>query len=218
MSYYIYKHINDKDEVIYIGQTINLKERQDNHSSNSIWKDDIHKVEYAEVTDSLLMDIYEKYYISKYNPKYNKKDQDCKYDKFFVNLKDLEFKEYIKIKSKRTKVSNRVSYKKINFIEGFDVYYKNSIVIIERFKLEFNKNGNIIKGCACIKENIKTLFSFYCSEFSCIKNMEITKLDEEHYVYRIEYFDLNLNEFNHLKTPEQLEYKSLDELWSEIFM
>ena len=58
MSYYIYKHINKDNQVVYVGQTINMDSRQSAHKNSSEWKNDIHKIEYAEVTDNLLMDIY----------------------------------------------------------------------------------------------------------------------------------------------------------------
>ena len=73
MSYYIYKHLDNNNNIIYVGQTINIESRQSDHKTHSEWKNEISKIEYAEVTDKLLMDIYERYYISKYNPINNKK-------------------------------------------------------------------------------------------------------------------------------------------------
>ena len=35
MHYYIYKHLNKNNEVIYVGQTINMDNRQTNHRDNA---------------------------------------------------------------------------------------------------------------------------------------------------------------------------------------
>ena len=74
MSFYIYKHILN-NEVVYIGKTINMKNRQKQHSKDKFWFSDDLVIEYTEVTDSMIMDIYEKYYINKYSPK---KDDESK--------------------------------------------------------------------------------------------------------------------------------------------
>jgi excinuclease UvrABC nuclease subunit len=91
MGYYIYKHTNKENQVVYVGQKINMESRQCAHKNSSEWKDSINKIEFSEVTDSLLMDIYEKYYISKYNPINNKEYIDCQYSRFFTNLEELKF-------------------------------------------------------------------------------------------------------------------------------
>ena len=102
MSYYIYKHYNSDNQIVYVGQTKNLEKRQGEHFLNSKWKNEIHRIEYVEVTDKMLMDLYEKYYIDKDSPKYNKKDVDCQYTRFFNNLEELNFKEFSKEDIKET--------------------------------------------------------------------------------------------------------------------
>lgn len=82
MAYYIYKHLDSNGNVIYCGQTKNIKKRQSEHLLNAKWKDEITKIEYAEVSDRMLMDLYEKYYISFHAPKYNIKDISCDYIRF----------------------------------------------------------------------------------------------------------------------------------------
>ena len=96
MAYYIYKHLDSNENVIYCGQTKNIEKRQSEHLLNSKWKEEILKIEYAEVSDRMLMDLYEKYYISFHAPKYNIKDISCDYIRFFENLKELTFREYNK--------------------------------------------------------------------------------------------------------------------------
>ena len=93
MSYYIYKHLDKYKNIIYVGQTINMTDRQKSHLSNSEWKEEIKYIEYAIVSDKMLMDLYEKYYISKHTPKYNLKDIDLKYLNY-VSLKELTFSLY----------------------------------------------------------------------------------------------------------------------------
>ena len=213
MSYYIYKHLNKDNQVVYVGQTINMDSRQCTHRNSSEWKDTIHKVEYAEVTDSLLMDIYEKYYISKYNPINNKEYIDCQYSRFFTSLEELNFREY---KQNKSKVRN-IKEIKLNFTEAFEKYYKEVSEKIENFKCEFLKSGEIINEYVFVENYIDCNFRIRFNR--AFDNMTLYRFGNGKHGYCINPLaSINLNQYNHLKTPEQLEYKSLDELWSEIFM
>ena len=89
MSYYIYKHYNSDGEVIYVGQTKDMKKRQGTHKH----KEHIDKITYVEVSTREIMDLYEKYYISKYNPKFNIDCIGCDYTKYLIDL-EYQFKEY----------------------------------------------------------------------------------------------------------------------------
>ena len=65
---------------------------------------------------------------------------------------------------------------------------------------------------------ILTVDFLYSMVWGCVSLTKQVSCDFEKdlFYYNVHSNDLNLNEFNHLKTPEQLQYKSLDELWSEI--
>ena len=135
MGYYIYKHLNSDLEVIYVGQTIDMENRQKQHKLNSAWKNEIFKIEYAEVTDSLLMDIYERLYIDRYRTKYNIKDKDCEYSRFFKNMEELEFKEYV--------VNTRIEKVKIDKLKNkyWDKNYGIIMSILKTIKEDYEKIG-----------------------------------------------------------------------------
>ena len=213
MSYYIYKHLDKNNKTIYIGQTINMESRQSAHKNSSEWRCNIHKIEYAEVTDNLLMDIYERYYISKYNPMNNKEYIDCQYDRFFTNLEELNFKEYKQIKTK----TRNIKEIKLNFTEAFEKYYKDVAEKIENFKREFLISGEIINDYAFIENYIDCNFKIRFNKV--FDNMTLYRTGNDKHGYCVNPLSsINLNQFNHLKTPEQLNYKSLDEMWGEIFL
>lgn len=212
MGYYIYKHLNLDNEVIYVGLTINIHSRQSEHKSSSSWSDEIHKIEYAEVGDNLLMEIYEKYYISKHLPKYNKKDVDCKYSRFFKNMDELEFKEYVKINKLHSK------NKKPSFREVFDEYYLNSIDTINKFKLEYLKTGECDGKYAYVSNNIDCHFYIsHSNGFSAYNKLGIFDKSKNKYGYYIHNQGINMDDYNYIKSEEQLKYKSLDTIWEEIF-
>lgn len=68
----VYRFLNKKNEIIYIGKATNLRNRLANH--NHLPKqcyDEIVKIEFAEFETSDEMDLAERYFIPKYKPKYN---------------------------------------------------------------------------------------------------------------------------------------------------
>jgi excinuclease UvrABC nuclease subunit len=77
---YVYRFIDGKGNIIYIGKTVNINNRMQQHFSdkghlpkecyNSVAKIEYQK--YKTESDSLIM---ETYYITKYSPKYNKLQQ-----------------------------------------------------------------------------------------------------------------------------------------------
>ena len=215
MGYYIYKHLNKESEVIYVGLTTDIKSRQSSHKSNSHWNKEIHKIEYAEVTDNMLMEIYEKYYIDKYLPKYNTKDMDCQYSRFFKNMEDLDFKEYKSIKYKKYKKDVEV----IPFSVYFEEYYNQSIEKIEKFKEIYNNSDKLIKGNrAYLDKYFECCFIFSFDGGFIGVNMLHGGEFYNKFGYTIYGQGLNIDSHNHLKSEEQLKYKSLDELWEEIFI
>lgn len=114
MGYYVYKHLDKNNDVIYIGQTKNINNRQREHKSHSKWFYKVYKIIYTELNDKLLTDIYEKLYIDTYSPAYNTKDIDCKYSRFFKNMKELEFKEYV---FENNNINLNDTYEKIIYFE-----------------------------------------------------------------------------------------------------
>jgi len=91
--FYIYKFLNKKGEVIYIGKTYELKKRFAQHKKDKSWWNEISDIETAEVKDRFWLSIYEVYYINKFKAKYNKADIRVRFKKF--EYPELTFNPYI---------------------------------------------------------------------------------------------------------------------------
>lgn len=219
MSFYIYKHILN-NEVVYVGKTINMNSRQKQHNKDKEWFVKELIVEYAEVTDSMLMEIYEKYYIDKHKPIYNIKDINCKYSKFFKSLDELEFKIYTSIDMIKTKPIDKTLDDKIReFSNSFENYYRNSLEAIRLFKVEFKTNGSIVNNLACVKNYVECNFDIR-NKILWSSKTKLYSSDPKNKIYKYNTFgtSLNLDDYSNLKTEEQRNYKSLDDLWNEIFI
>ena len=105
---YVYRFIDGKGNIIYVGKTVNINNRMQQHFSdkghlpkecyNSVAKIEYQK--YKTESDSLIM---ETYYITKYSPKYNKLQQsrdlptldlDKNKWKTYKQLKPIQIKPY----------------------------------------------------------------------------------------------------------------------------
>lgn len=109
---FVYRFIDDKGKVIYYGKTIDLDSRINNHFTkghlpkecyNSVSRIEYQK--YKTESDALIM---ETYYITKYNPKYNKlgKSRDIPN----IEFEEKAWKVYKTLKtntSYKTKKNNR---------------------------------------------------------------------------------------------------------------
>jgi hypothetical protein len=73
--FYIYRFKNNDDEIIYVGKTGNIKYRMNQHfTAGHLPKecyDAVKEIEFVKLSSNTEMDIYETYFINKYNPKYN---------------------------------------------------------------------------------------------------------------------------------------------------
>ena len=74
-KYYVYKFLNDDQEVLYVGKTTNLKDRifrhfHSGHLSPECYSE-VSYIRYIECKTDLEMTIKEIYFIDKYKPKYN---------------------------------------------------------------------------------------------------------------------------------------------------
>jgi hypothetical protein len=87
-EFIIYFMKDDKDNILYIGKTTNLKTRISQHFNKEEceirkWKQEVKCIELLYFDNPIDMSIYEIYYINKYNPIYNK---ECNYIGFKSNL------------------------------------------------------------------------------------------------------------------------------------
>ena len=104
---YVYRFLDSKGNIIYIGKTVNIDNRMQSHFTkghlpkecyNSVAKIEYQK--YKTESDSLIM---ETYYITKYSPKYNKLGQsrdvptitfDEKNWKIYKEFKPVQVRDY----------------------------------------------------------------------------------------------------------------------------
>jgi len=115
--YTVYKHLNNEEEIIYIGKSKSLLHRQRQHSKNAEWFDEIDSIEYCVLDSKIEMDIVELYLINTLNPKYNKKDnRSDRVDNITIN--DFEWLEF-NMNELHTieNIDNFKKYKHENFVE-----------------------------------------------------------------------------------------------------
>jgi len=185
MSCYIYKHLDKNMDVIYVGQTIDMNSRQTSHKNNSEWSKEIVKVEFAEVYDKTMMDIMERYYISKYKPRYNKDFNDCDYYEYFDIKKELYFIEYKKDKTRS-----------LNFHRKDKLVYCSEISSINE-----NKNYNNITSyhMECIRTEFDKSINKGTVDKSKFINIE-NEIDLLRKNYKIKFNEIGLKYFNYKTT------------------
>ena len=104
---YVYRFIDGKGNIIYVGKTVNINSRMQQHFSNGHLPKECYnavcRIEYQKhktESDALIM---ETYYITKYSPKYNKLGQsrdvptitfDEKNWKIYKEFKPVQIKPY----------------------------------------------------------------------------------------------------------------------------
>ncbi len=146
--YYIYKYV-ENDKIIYIGKTINLKQRIYQHSSEKkFMKHPNASIYFFECSSEADMTIYEIYYIYKYKPElnvtYNQRPDS------FINeiiLNDKEWKEYQKAEENKPKelsedAKERIAQKKKEQQTAFEQALKQVERDNLRKPLPFNFDEN----------------------------------------------------------------------------
>lgn len=138
--YFVYKYINKKNELLYVGQTIDLDRRFNEHK-NRIWDIEKEKILYAECKTIIDMNIYEMFYINKLKPKYNTALVFNDLPSF--DLPELEWKEYNKnhIKENEEKIKNNFKEEVKRKFEPNN-FWKNKI---KQLGIEFEKETDFVK-------------------------------------------------------------------------
>ncbi|MBQ6631529.1 MAG: GIY-YIG nuclease family protein [Romboutsia sp.] len=129
MSFFLYRFMKD-DEVIYVGKTIDINRRIREHflgnghlEHECYYETD--RVEFSKVNNRMEMDILELYFINKFSPKYNNKN----------NYNDSNLSPYLNINE------SDITWNSIN---EFDIYkakfemIRSDIDSINTLKLEIN--------------------------------------------------------------------------------
>lgn len=107
---YVYRFINEQNEVIYIGRTNNIvrRIRQQHFGTNghlpAVCYQQTKRVEFAQVASENEAKMYELYYIEKHHPLYNKVDIGG--GSFSVELPELSWQPF-EFKDEQTKPTNK---------------------------------------------------------------------------------------------------------------
>jgi len=69
---FVYRYVNEDDEIVYVGKTNSMKRRVAEHLTNEHWtKDNNFKIEYIMLCNKTEEQMYESHYISLWQPKFN---------------------------------------------------------------------------------------------------------------------------------------------------
>jgi len=149
-KFYVYKWIDKEGNILYVGKTTNITNRTTQHLQDKKWIDSNTEIYYAELPNKTDMDIYEIYYINKFNPKYNIRHMNEAV--FSLVLPELNFKLYKWKKEIKNKISNPKSF----FFKEATILNKNEtgeslgwfyteVNDVDNFKLTNNYLYEVIK-------------------------------------------------------------------------
>jgi hypothetical protein len=164
---YVYKFLNEQEEIIYIGRTKNLKKRIETHNHlPSECYDEADKIEYIKLDSTDEGIIYEMYLINKISPKYNTEFN--KSPMFEFELPEKEWKVYEdkdEVSIKKTK-PNLDKYAYYNFNDS--ILYKPSY-LIDYIKTDIKNSSEILTlNCLlwhcqnCDEDLILDIMASYC--------------------------------------------------------
>ena len=144
--YGIYKIYNN-DSLIYIGKTNNFHTRLKTHMSQQPWNNEVTHIAIAECKTKVDMDLYEKYYINKLNPKYNKAIVYNETPTFAVeelNFVEFTLEKFLGINKSKVPKSDNInkSYEKRR--QEIDTMLRTSIKIREQEKINFFNSSHIL--------------------------------------------------------------------------
>ena len=132
--FYIYMMYNNKDELLYIGQTKNLKQRFQTHFTKAIletepWKKDVCYIDTFECKTEYDMRILEIYLIGKLKPKYNKEFAFDDEVTLTIKINKINYKRYLMYDEKDLKISSNLD--EILSREDVENKIKNNVIIYE---------------------------------------------------------------------------------------
>lgn len=135
ISYYVYRFLNFKNEVIYVGKTCNLTNRIKGHQHlpYSAYRETC-KIEYVEFKTNDDMEFAEKYYIMHFNPEYCVAHRN---KQLTISLSHLDDKEWMTLDIKISWITE--IDKEINHLKQ---KRKTNKEAIKDLKKQFAKNPN----------------------------------------------------------------------------
>lgn len=138
MNKYIYRFLDDKRNVVYIGKTNNLRRRLSKHFNNGHLEEEQYKkvrfIEYMLFVSKADQRIAEIYLINKYKPSFNRKSKEKDYLTLQLNIKE----DWIKLDKEITeKVANANTYPRTKnetpheTIQRLEAEIKNLVINLE---------------------------------------------------------------------------------------
>ena len=157
MDYFVYKFVDKEGQALYVGQTVDVDRRMQEHKGR-IWDLEKDHIEYARCENMADMCLYEMYYINKLHAKYN--------DSLVYNvepsfvLPELDFKVYDQklVDKMHEEVINKV---RNDFADRFNPenYWTNKKKKLEDKLLEFKgdseKEKQILSEIKKCDENLE---------------------------------------------------------------
>ena len=140
-------NIYNNDNLIYTGKTNNFYTRLKTHMAQQPWNNEITHIAIAKCKTKVDMDLYEKYYINKLNPKYNKSIVYNEIPTFAVedlSFKKFELENFLNINKPKTLKNSNInkSYEKRK--QEISELLKTSVEIKEGVKIDFLNSQNVL--------------------------------------------------------------------------
>ena len=157
---YIYKFLNEENEVIYVGKSIDMVKRLGAHfgENKEDWKSEVRAIEIAEVYSIEDMNLFEVYFINKYKPKYNKSIPYINMSKH-SSIEDLSFR-LIKYPIKNYEYHMEVSEEDIEeIINRYEIHILKDRRD-EPYFFNVSKNGISKETIDILKKKIQTCTTF----------------------------------------------------------
>ena len=232
---YVYKFVDYKENIIYIGKTSDIFRRMKQHFNGKghlpkeCYKDTF-EIYYIELDGKTNMDIYETYLINKYIPKYNKEKQfneklDNHNNNEFINIEEIEWKPlYFRFRQKGIEIKKTpFSYEFFNrdymdrekcekLLEYNYYLLKYQTAFIKKYapSLHNNLQNTLMNICKDIKEN-----NNFNIENSCFDEpLDISK--NECYEW-VAITKNTLNKYNKLYIEQLIKYDLLYKLNDELY-
>ena len=156
MKYWVYRFLNLKNEIIYVGKSKNIKERMNCHFGTSghlpqeCYRKTV-KIEYAICESKTQMDIYEIYYINKFKPFYNTVDKNDEEDM----IMQLPEKQWFVYNDDNEDYNNKI-------IQDYEkIFYENEILKKENVELKESLKST---NCEKSEDENKIPYSFTLKE------------------------------------------------------
>ena len=165
--FYLYRFLNSRGTVIYVGKTNNLEQRlrQHNHLPQSCYKS-IKRIEYAEFENESDQIVYEVFYINSLKPRYNK-DAKGK-DVLTISLEDVEWKGFDSFANADLSYFTSRNESKLNLEVCLNEYIENQTIAYSKDEIVLSKVSKIIK-----KDGFYVVYNAFGYECAYLKMMDV---------------------------------------------